>query len=110
MRKYLLAILACTALAGTVTPALGEVSHERMAVASNVHRVDGEVVVVDQAGSRIQLKHAAVPALKWPAMTMFFAVANQAQLAGLRAGDKVVVSFVPQPGSAPLIKQINRIK
>ena len=110
MKMYLLAVLMGAALAGGVVPALAAENHDHASQVQKSHQVKGEVVTVDQAGQRLQLKHAAIPELKWPAMTMFFAVADKAQLDGLKAGDKVEVGFVPRSGSAPLINKITRVK
>ncbi|TXH53216.1 MAG: copper-binding protein, partial [Burkholderiaceae bacterium] len=43
--------------------------------------------------------HEAIASLKWPAMTMEFAVANPSLLAGLKPGSAVNFEFVErQPG------------
>jgi Cu(I)/Ag(I) efflux system membrane fusion protein len=44
----------------------------------------------------ITLEHAAVPALKWPAMTMPFKLADAALAQGLRAGQSVSFGFDKQ--------------
>ncbi len=69
-------------------------------VASTVgHRAEGEVEAIDVAGGNITLNHSAVESLKWPAMTMEFAVANEALLNGLKPGQQVAFEFVErQPG------------
>lgn len=110
MKKYLLAVLLSAALAANMAAAAAAESHDHAPMAQGSHQVKGEVVSVDLAGSRLQLKHAAVPELKWPAMTMYFAVADKAQLNRLKAGDKVEVAFVPQKGAAPLITRIGAVK
>lgn len=110
MKSKLIAVFACAVLASAAMPSLADDSHHPKAAAAKSYAVGGEVVAVDKAGSRLQLKHSAVPELKWPAMTMYFAVADQAQLDAVKPGDRVDVSFVLQQGSAPLINSIAPVK
>jgi Cu(I)/Ag(I) efflux system protein CusF len=49
----------------------------------------GVVVQVKADQGRIKINHDPIPALKWPQMTMFFRVKDQAVLEGIAAGDKV---------------------
>ncbi len=49
----------------------------------------GVVVQVKADEGRIKINHDPIPALKWPGMTMFFRVKDQAILKGIAAGDKV---------------------
>ena len=49
----------------------------------------GVVVSVNQETGSLILKHAPIPALEWPAMTMSFKVRDKAQLQPLKKGDKV---------------------
>jgi len=51
--------------------------------------VDGEVQEVDMAKGLIVLKHADLPSLAMPPMTMGFEVADKKMLRGLKVGDKV---------------------
>ena len=51
--------------------------------------VQGEVTKVDAASSVVVLRHADIPNLSMPAMTMGYAVADKNLLAGVKAGDKV---------------------
>ncbi len=41
----------------------------------------------------VTLRHGAVPALEWPAMTMAFATTGPAQLRGFKRGDRVSFTF-----------------
>lgn len=52
----------------------------------------GEITAIDQAAGTVTLKHEAIPAVGWPAMTMSFASTPSAPLAGLAVGDKVSFS------------------
>lgn len=85
-------------------------NHHAMGEIKKSHAVNGEVVAVDKAASKVKLKHAPIPALKWPAMTMSFAVTDKSQLDGLKAGDKVNIEFVEVSGSIPLITQIKPVE
>ena len=53
-------------------------------------------VVVEIEGNRITLDHAPVPALRWPAMTMPFSLADAALARGLKKGEAVSFSFDKQ--------------
>lgn len=110
MRNKLIVVFACAVLGSAAMPALAADSQLPKAAAQKSYAVQGEVMSVDLAGSRVQLKHAAVAELKWPAMTMFFAIADKAQLHGVKPGDKVEARFVPRSGSAPLINSITPVK
>ena len=111
MKQSMMITLACALLgATTMSVYAGDEHHHAMAEAQKTHAVKGEVVAVDKAAAKVKLKHAAVPELKWPAMTMFFAVADKSQLDGLKAGDQVNFEFVEASDGAPLITQIKPVK
>jgi Cu(I)/Ag(I) efflux system membrane fusion protein len=63
--------------------------------------------VVEVGGPGITLDHEAVPALKWPAMTMPFQLARPDLARGLRPGDAVRFSFKPQ-GDEHVVTAIER--
>jgi Cu(I)/Ag(I) efflux system membrane fusion protein len=63
------------------------------------HHVDG-VVSEAPSGDTITLEHPPIPALKWPAMTMPFKLADPAAAKGLKPGDKVHFSFRQQGDDA----------
>jgi Cu(I)/Ag(I) efflux system membrane fusion protein len=62
-----------------------------------LHRGRGRVVSLDAARGSVELEHEPVPSLKWPSMTMPFAVADRKSLAGMKAGDAVEFDFRGQP-------------
>lgn len=65
----------------------------------------GIVKSIDLPAGRIVLAHE--PVLRWPAMTMPFAVRDRALLRGRKTGERVVFEFKqPQPGEAPVIERI----
>lgn len=65
----------------------------------------GRVVELDAAA--ITLEHEAVPALKWPAMTMPFQLARPDLARGLKAGDAVRFRF-RQKGDEHMVTAIDR--
>ena len=58
------------------------------------HQAQGNVVEVDAKTQSVTLSHGAVASLKWPAMTMNFALANSAQLKDLKPGAAIAFEFV----------------
>lgn len=102
--------LACAVLGAAATTVYANDDHHPKAEAKKSYEVKGEVVDVDKAAGKVKLKHAAVPELKWPAMTMFFAVADKPQLDALKAGDQVEFEFVTPNGGAPLITKIKPVR
>lgn len=69
------------------------------------HEATGTVSAIDGAG--ITLDHAPVPALKWPAMTMPFQLAQPELARGLKAGDAVRFRF-RQQGDEYVVTAIER--
>jgi Cu(I)/Ag(I) efflux system membrane fusion protein len=57
----------------------------------------GRVNAVDPEQGFVELDHDPIPAMKWPSMTMGFAVENKAELRGLKAGDAVEFAVRPKP-------------
>ena len=53
-------------------------------------------MIVDVEPGSLTLEHAPVPALKWPAMTMPFKLADPALAQGLRKGQSVSFGFDKQ--------------
>jgi Cu(I)/Ag(I) efflux system membrane fusion protein len=58
----------------------------------------------------VQLDHEPIPSLKWPSMTMPFAVADRKSLAGIKPGDTVEfeVRAQPNPEGYYVIEKIAR--
>lgn len=112
MKRLTTIALACALFgAATLSAYAGDEHHHHAAAAAQKsYAAQGEVAAVDKAAGRVKLKHEAVPELQWPAMTMFFAVANKAQLGGLKAGDKIKFEFIETADGAPLITQIRQAK
>ena len=74
---------AASSAAATVPPAAGA-----------VYRTTGVIVEIEPGS--LTLEHAAVPALKWPAMTMPFKLSDKALASGLKKGQAVDFSFDKQ--------------
>ena len=64
---------------------------------TGVHRGQGKVIGIDAAKGRIELDHEPIPSLKWPRMTMGFAVADKSALAKLKRGDAVEFELREEP-------------
>ena len=59
------------------------------AMAQSGDFAEGEIRKVDKEAGKITLRHGEIKSLDMPPMTMVFVVKDPAQLAGLKAGDKV---------------------
>jgi membrane fusion protein, copper/silver efflux system len=75
------------------------------AAAAAVHEATGVVEAIEP--NRVTLQHDPVPALKWPAMSMPFALKATEQTAGLKVGDRVRFSF-SEGASGVVIERITR--
>jgi Cu/Ag efflux protein CusF len=49
------------------------------------------------AKGRVELEHEPIPSLKWPGMTMEFAVGDKAALARLKKGDAIEFEMRGEP-------------
>jgi len=65
----------------------------------------GRIERIDAKG--VTLDHGAVPALKWPAMTMTFRLGSPALARGFKAGDRVRFGF-DQPPEGPTLRRMTR--
>jgi Cu(I)/Ag(I) efflux system protein CusF len=78
MNHLLRTLIASTSLVATLA-----------AAADPLPLIDAEVRKVDTAAGKITLKHADIPNLDMPPMTMVFQVKDPATLAPLKVGDQV---------------------
>jgi membrane fusion protein, copper/silver efflux system len=69
------------------------------------YRTTGEITGI--VGDRITFSHAAIPALKWPAMTMTFRLGAPALARGFAKGDRVAFSF-DQAADGPIVRTLSR--
>lgn len=110
MKRFLMITFACAAFGVAAMPVYANDAHHPKAEVQKGYAVKGEVVAADKAAGKVKLKHEAVPELDWPAMTMFFAVADKSQLDAVKVGDQVEFQFVKANGGGPLITQIKSVK
>lgn len=68
-----------------------------------VNRINAE------AGS-VNLSHEAIPAIKWPAMTMDIKVADKAILSGVKPGQTVTFGLIKDPRAGYVISHIEAAK
>jgi len=69
------------------------------APAKGAHRGQGTVTAVNPKAGQIELDHAPMPSIQWPAMKMTFKVENTALLDGLKPGDAVAFEMRGEPDS-----------
>lgn len=67
-----------------------------------VAKAAGTVKAIDSAKHTVTIAHGAVPAVKWPPMTMGFR-ATEAQLTALKVGESVNFEFQLEGATATLV-------
>jgi Cu(I)/Ag(I) efflux system protein CusF len=72
-----------------------QMSHEKAEMVQAV----GVITAIDTKGSILTLSHEAIAAIKWPAMTMGFKVADPQLLNGLAVGQKVDFELKAEGGN-----------
>ncbi|WP_229920959.1 copper-binding protein [Rahnella victoriana] len=68
--------------------------HDHNAMQQNAQIYTFEGVITQWQSDRVGISHHAIPALKWPAMTMNFRLPPQITANALPAGTPVAFSFV----------------
>jgi membrane fusion protein, copper/silver efflux system len=76
-----------------------EAPAKEQAKGAAMHTGRGKVTGIDAAKGRVELDHEPIPSLKWPGMTMEFAVSDKAALARLKKGDVVEFEMRGEPGA-----------
>jgi len=61
-----------------------------------VHKGTGTVTKIDSTGGKVTIAHGPIQSMKWPAMTMTFAVKDKGLLDKLSPEKKVEFEFVQQ--------------
>lgn len=74
--------------------------------AAGIHRTTAHVEAI--SGDTLTLTHPAIPALKWPPMTMDFELAPGVKAQDIRAGQEVEISFRMREDDGPQIVTIGR--
>jgi len=100
MKKALTALIAALAM---------------LAAISNLHAADaangrGTINKVDNAAGSVNISHEAIPAIKWPAMTMDIKVADKKILSGLKSGQAVTFGLAKDPQAGYVISHIEPAK
>ncbi|HEX2543172.1 MAG TPA: copper-binding protein [Caldimonas sp.] len=88
------AVLAAAALATSTVAAqtagnASSAADPKALPAAPAALTEADVRKVDAEGGKITLRHAPIPSLDMPAMTMVFRIRDPALLATVKAGDKV---------------------
>ena len=76
------------------------------ATAEQAHKGSGTVNSVDAKGNKVNLTHGPVATLKWPGMTMDFAVKDKAVLKGVTPGQNVEFDIAHQGPDQFIITRI----
>lgn len=70
----------------------------------------GVVKKVDAAAGVVNIAHEAIPAIKWPAMTMDIKVKDARLLSGIKPGQTVSFGLVKDPAAGYVISRIEAAK
>ena len=93
MKLHFVAIIAAifASASWAQAPSSGHTEHHSSQPTAGAEQslVDGEVRKVDKEAGKLTLKHAPIPALDMPDMTMVFRVKDPAMLDRVKVGDKV---------------------
>ncbi|MFY9328269.1 MAG: efflux RND transporter periplasmic adaptor subunit, partial [Georgfuchsia sp.] len=69
------------------------------------HHAEGKLDTIDAKAGTVTITHGPIESLKWPGMTMDFALANAALLGDFKPGARVAFTFVERsPGEWVIIK------
>jgi len=79
---------------------------EEKAASSTAQEYEGEAVVKGIADDAITLSHKPIPALKWSAMTMDFALKSATDAKGIKVGDNVMFSFTMDDENGAVITHL----
>jgi len=82
-------LAASLSLAAAHAQPSSHTAHHEPKASATAPMVDGEVRKVDKEAGKLTLKHAPIPHLDMPDMTMVFRVQEPAMLDRVKAGDKV---------------------
>jgi len=77
---------------------------------SAVVQARGIVNDVNLEAGNLNIDHEAIPALRWPQMTMDFEVTDKSLLNGLQPGQKIVFGLVKASPGVYLISHIKKAK
>jgi len=108
MKNVVLALAAVlTSVVGAQAAETGAMKMEGMQMnapsKTPTNRTTGVIKSLDAKGGTVTLSHEAVPALKWPAMTMAFKISPELAK-GLQVGQKVQFEFVAKEMDGTITK------
>jgi Cu(I)/Ag(I) efflux system membrane fusion protein len=109
-QSLLLVVVAVAGLAMVGIAASAAQAQNRQEVAQAGEKATGKGVIkgVNKTDRQIQITHEAIPALKWPGMTMAFKVAPNVDIEGLAPGAKITFTLSKAPQGGYVIEQIQR--
>jgi Cu(I)/Ag(I) efflux system membrane fusion protein len=99
MKKALHAIVAFAMLAAAFSLQAADAASGR----GTINRIDND------AGS-VNITHEAIPAIKWPAMTMDIKVADRKILTAVKSGQVVSFGLIKDPKAGYVISHIEAVK
>jgi len=93
-----------------VVPGLVAAQSRDPGPAETVEKATGKGVIqaVNKEERQLRIAHEAIPALKWPGMTMAFKLAPGLSVEGLAPGAKVTFTLSKSPQGGYVIEQIQR--
>lgn len=101
MNKFTVSICLAIVTAASATIGLAKEEMTEMAMPSpaqapqkGVH-AQGTIMNMNKSTGEVRIKHAPIPALRWPAMTMAFKVQDAMLLNQVKVGDQVHFTLVP---------------
>jgi Cu(I)/Ag(I) efflux system protein CusF len=106
MKKVVLALaVVLSSVVGVQAAETGGMKMDgmQMAPGKTANRTTGVIKALDAKGGTVTLSHEAVPALKWPAMTMAFKISPELAK-GLQVGQKVEFEFVAKDMDGTITK------
>lgn len=74
---------------GSPTAEMADMSGMGMVSSAKTGAGVGTVTAIDRAAGTVTIKHEAIPAIGWPAMTMAFEAHPASLLTGLKIGDRI---------------------
>ncbi|WP_330082964.1 copper-binding protein [Methylocystis iwaonis] len=109
--RQVLKLAAALGLALAGVSSVAAQSPGRTQIAEAVEKATGQGVVeaVNEEERQLRITHEAIPALKWPPMTMAFKVAPGVRLEGLGPGAKVTFTL-SKSAQGYVIDQIQRVQ
>lgn len=99
--KKLLSLIFITLALLTTAPAL---------LAADAANGKGTINKVNADAGSVNISHEAIPAIKWPAMTMDIKVADKNILTGVKPGQAVTFGLIKDPKIGYVISHIEAAK